>query len=157
MVPVSRVGVCLDETCGRKRAKILRVIRAPAAPQIWDIRELGLGGTTDEVLLAELAKRGVAALVTLDSSMLAASIRRDVWRVSFMSVFACEGRWGNISLFEQARRLLWWWPTIVAQIEKGPQGGAWRVPVDPKYGGFTRMYADETDSPPNTRANIHPP
>ena len=97
------------------------------------------------MLLGELGNRGFLALVTRDSSMLSASVRRDVWRVSGVSVFMCEGKWGNLRLFDQARRLLWWWPEIIAQAAAGPQGGAWRVPAEMKPNGLQQVFAERAD------------
>jgi len=127
---------------GRGLAAMLRGLRAPGSPAIHDVRELGLGGTSDEVLLTELAGRGFAALVTRDSSMLSASVRRDVWRRSAVSVFVCDGRWGNLALFELARRLVWWWPAIVTQAQAGPQGGAWRISADMTTTGMRQVLAE---------------
>lgn len=126
MVQAGRVGICLDEAAGRGFAKILRQLRAPGGPDIHDVWDLELNGASDEVLLFELGKRGFAALLTRDSSMLAASVRRDVWRASSVSIFMCEGRWGNLMLFEIGRRLIWYWPMVIQQMQEGPQGGAWR-------------------------------
>jgi len=127
MVQAGRLGICIDEAFGRGFAQILRQWRAPGQPNIHDVWELGLNGTSDEVLLAELAKRNFAARVTRDSSMLSASIRRSVWRASQISVFMCDGKWGNLPLFEIARGLLWYWPIVVRQVNEGPEGGAWRL------------------------------
>ena len=77
------------------------------------MRELGLNGTSDEVLMSDLGKRDFAALVTRDTSMFSASVRRSVWRSSGISVVMCDGKWGNLSLFENRRRLVWYWPMIV--------------------------------------------
>jgi hypothetical protein len=113
----------VDEAAGRSFAAALRRWRAPGAPGIHDVWELDLQGVSDEVLLSELAKRNFAALLTRDSSILAASVRRDVWRYSLLSVFMFDGKWGNLPLFELARRLVWYWPAIVQQANEGPQGG----------------------------------
>lgn len=139
MVPERRVGICIDEALGRGLAQILLQLRAPGHPRIHDVWDLGLNETSDEVLLSELAKRGFAALVTRDSSMLSASVRRSVWRTSEISVFMCDGKWGNLPLFETARRLIWYWPQIVQQSQEGPQGGAWRLSVDLQPSGMRRV------------------
>jgi hypothetical protein len=112
------------------------------SPDIHDVWELGLNGVSDEVLLFELGNRGFAALLTRDSAMLSASVRRDVWRASSVSVFMCEGRWGNLVLFEIARRLIWYWPIIIRQAQEGPQGGAWRLSMELRESGLGRVLAD---------------
>jgi len=142
MAAGSRVGICLDESLRRRLAGILRELRAPGLPAITDFRELGLDGVTDEVLLAELGKQKFAALVTFDSAMLSASVRRNVWRLSGVSVFMTEGKWGNLLLFEKARRLIWWWPAIIDQARSGPQGGAWRLSAEMVPSGMQQVLAE---------------
>jgi len=142
MVEAGRVGICLDEATGRGFVEVLRILRSPGMPAVQDVWELGLQGATDEVLLSELSKRGLAALLTRDTSMLSASVRRDVWRVSGISVFMCDGRWGNLSLFEIGRRLVWYWPAIVRQVHAGPQGGARRISSELREDGMRRVFAD---------------
>jgi hypothetical protein len=142
MVETRRVGICLDEATGRAITGILRKLRAPGLPDIHDVWDFGLQGTSDEVLLGELSKRGCAALLTRDSSMLSASVRRDVWRLSSVSVFMCDGKWGTLTLFEIGRRLIWYWPLIIQQVREGPQGGAWRIAADLHSEGVRRVLAD---------------
>jgi hypothetical protein len=74
--------------------------------------------------------------------MLAASIRRDAWRRSGLCLFMCDGKWGNLPLFEIGRRLLWWWPAIVEQVQAAPQGGAWTLSTELLPSGLRRMFAD---------------
>lgn len=138
--------VCLDEAIGAPMAQVLRMLRAPAAAHLCSVAELGLRGKSDDVLLPELGRRGCTALVTFDSSMLRASVRHDAWRASGVSVFLWGGDAGNLSKFEKARTLIWRWPAIVEQIEAGPRGGAWHVPLDPRKDGLTRLYPTESDS-----------
>ena len=131
---------CLDETVGHQLPAILRQLRAPGAPRIHGVRELDLGGVTDPVLFAELHARDVQVMVTRDSRILNASIRRDAWRVSGVTLFVCDSRWGNLPLFQLASRHIMWWPRIVEQAEAGPQGAACRVPLND--GAMVRLFAD---------------
>ncbi len=142
MVQAGCVGICIDEAAGRGFAQKLRDWRAPGKPDIYDVWDLGLNGTSDEVLLSQLGNRGFAALVTRDTSMLSASVRRNVWRSSGISVFMGDGKWGNLPLFEIARGLLWYWPMIVQQVREGPQGGAWRPSAELRRNGMHRVLAD---------------
>lgn len=142
MAAPSRVGFCIDEALGKTLAPVLRQLRAPGAPMIRDVWDEGLVGTSDEVLMSTLGKRDFVALVTRDSRMLSAAARRAAWRSSGVSVFMADGKWGNLSPFEQARRLLWWWPAIVQQGQAGPQGGAWRISVEMVPSGMQQVFAD---------------
>ena len=121
---------------------MLRALRAPVAPLIYGARELGLNGVKDVVLVGQLRKQGVTALVTGDSRILTASIRRDAWRASSLTLFVMDGKWGNVSLFLRARGLIWWWPQMAAQASSGPQGAAWHVPLELREGAMARMFPD---------------
>lgn len=151
MARASGLGYCLDESMGRPLAgtlRTLRTLRAPGAPAIHDIREPDLGGAHDETWLALLPGKGVHVMVTRDSSVLAASVRRGVWQAWGLTLFVLDGEWGNLRLFEQARRLIWWWPLIVQQAEEGPQGGVWRLAADFQASGMKRIFAAaEAESP----------
>lgn len=137
---VGGLTFCLDESMGRPLAEILCRMRAPCSPNILDMRALGFGGVADEVWLAALPRQGVHAVVTLDSRILSASIRRDVWRNAGLTLFVAAAAWGNLPLFEQARQLIWWWPAIAAAAIAGPQGAAWRIPVTGSVGALQRMF-----------------
>jgi hypothetical protein len=100
-----------------------------------------LGGTSDKVLMIELANQGVHVLAAKDTRMLAASVRRDAWRSSGLTLFLLDGTWGNVSLFEQARGVFWWWPHLVAQAQAGPQGSAWTVPLTQNVAKLRRTLA----------------
>jgi hypothetical protein len=126
MAVAGGLAFCTDESMGRPLAELLRRLRAPGAPRIHDLRELGLSGSADEVWMPTLARQDIQVVVTLDSRILKATVRRDVWRAAGLSLFVMDAAWGNLTIFEQARRLIWWWPEIVAQSEAGPQGGAWQ-------------------------------
>ena len=139
MVATGRVGFCIDEPCGRPIAGVLRVLRAPGHQNIADVWDLNLPGVSDEVLMIELGKLGYAAMVTTDSSILRAALRRDAWQHSGLTLFVLDGRWGNLSLFDRARRLIWWWPDLVAKAGEGPQGAAWRVAPERSPANMVRI------------------
>jgi hypothetical protein len=148
MAAAGRIGFCIDEACGRQIAAILRNLRAPGGPDIHDAREIGLGGVADDILMIELGKRGFTALVTRDSRILNASIRRDAWLQSGLTLFVLDGKWGSLTLFEQARRMIWWWPSWIAASAEGPQGAAWRVAPDPPKIAriFSELHTPSTDA-----------
>lgn len=145
MAGQSGLKFCIDEALGRPLASALCLLRAPGAPNIHDMRELSYSGVSDEVWLAALPRDGVHVVVTKDSRILNATVRRDVWRTAGLSLFVLDAKWGNLTLFEQARRLIWWWPVIAAQAALGPQGAAWRVSADMSAGGMQRLFGEPAD------------
>jgi hypothetical protein len=142
MAQTGRVAFYLDESMGRPLAGLLRAIRAPGSPQIHDLRDLGLSGTADEEWMPKLAEWGTQGVITKDSSILRASIRRDVWRSAQLTVFVLNRQWGNLRLFEQTRALIWWWPAIVERASGGPAGAAWEIAPELRLSGMRRMFAN---------------
>lgn len=137
------VVFCIDESFGRPMADILCRVRAPGSPGIRSLHDLGFSGAKDEVWLGALSDRGVQAVVTRDSRILKATIRRDVWRAAGLTLFVLEAKWSELRLFDQVRGLVWWWPNIFAQADGGPRGAAWRIPVPPAFSGkMTRLFAE---------------
>ncbi len=136
---------CLDESMGRPLADILCRLRAPCAPNIFDMRALGFAGASDEVWLAALPRQGVNVVVTLDSRILKVSVRRDVWRNAGLTLFVMDRKWGDLSLFEQGRRLIWWWPSIADAATAGPQGAAWSVAATLAPNGLQRIFEAEVE------------
>ena len=92
--------------------------------------------------MGELRRHGVDVVVWKDSRVLAASIRRDAWRSSSLTLLILDGRWGNLKLFAQARLLIWWWPEFVRLAQVGPQGAAWMIPPTPREGDAVRILAE---------------
>lgn len=142
MAEASRINFCLDESMGRPLARLLCTIRAPGSPHIHDLRDLGLSGAADEVWMPLLAQRGTRGVVTKDSSILRASVRRDVWRRANLTVFVLSNAWGNLTLFQQSRALVWWWPEIVERATTGPTGAAWELTAELRRSGIRRMFPD---------------
>ncbi len=91
-------------------------------------------------MMGEVRKKGVDVVVTKDSRILNASVHRDAWRAADLTLIILEGKWGDLVLFEQARRLVWWWPIIARQAEDGPQGAAWRIGVEMREGNIRREF-----------------
>ena len=143
MAVESSLTFCLDESMGRPLADILCKLRAPCWPNIFDMRALGFAGASDEVWLEVLPRQGVNAVVTMDSRILNASVRREIWRTAGLTLFVLDRKWGNLSLFEQSRCLIWWWPFIADAAVIGPQGAAWRVSASLGTAGLQRMFEDE--------------
>jgi hypothetical protein len=121
MAATVSLAFCLDESMGRNLADVLRRLRAPASPAIHDLRELGFSGASDEIWMFELGRRGIHAVVTCDSRILRATVRRDVWRAAGLSLFIMAAKWSDVRLFDQARGLIWWWPAIVGRRKLGPK------------------------------------
>jgi hypothetical protein len=130
MAEAGSLSLCIDECMGSKIARVLRELRAPGAPNIHGVGELELSGVSDQTLFAELHKRKFQAMVTKDSAILSASIRREAWEGTELVLFVLHGSWGNLPLFDQARRLLWWWPAIFQTATEAVGPAAWTVRRD---------------------------
>ena len=132
----------LDESMGRPLANVLQSIRAPGTPRIMDARDVGLSGIDDDEVMRRARQKDFDVIVWADSRVLNASIRRNAWRDTGLTLFVLHARWSDLKLFEQARNFIWWWPEIVARSEEGPSGAAWKVPIEFRPGGFARLFPE---------------
>ncbi len=104
---------------------------------VTDVRSLGLGGMKDEDLLRALHEPDVKqVLVTTDRAMR----RRKHERLAVASTGAVivvgVSNWNQASsLWDRARMMLWWWPTIVEGARSADPGTflelPWRQTVKP--------------------------
>jgi hypothetical protein len=92
--------------------------------------------------MIQLGRRNFAALVTRDSRILNVSLRRDAWQQSCRTLFLLTGKRGNLDLFDQSRRLIWWWPLLMAQAADGPLGAAWQVAPDMSDKNIVHIFGD---------------
>ena len=142
MVQGRSLTYLIDESIGRPVAGVLRSLRAPGAPTIFDVRDVGLNGIGDDVVMRRARQKDFDVIVWADSRVLNASIRRHAWRDTGLTMFVLHARWSDLKLFDQARHLIWWWPEIVSRVVGGPAGAAWQVPIEFRKGGFTRLFPE---------------
>lgn len=122
-----RLTFVLDENSGGLLT-LLRQARAVAHDSLTDLRELGIpAGTLDPDLLFKLGKHSRPVLLTRDGSMLEPIIQRGAWREAGVMLFLMGKAWGKLPLAELTRRMMFLWPSLVAQAEASAPGAAWRV------------------------------
>ncbi len=104
---------------------------------VTDVCSLGFRGMKDEDLLRALKEPGVKqALVTTDRAMRRRKLERAAVASTGAVVIVGVSNWNQASsLWDRARMMLWWWPTIVEGARSADAGTflelPWRQTVKP--------------------------
>jgi hypothetical protein len=119
----------LDENLGPRTLELLRLAKMPPVGRITSLAGLGFAsGVSDEEWMPALGTRGRHVAITRDGEILRASVRLEAWRTSGITLMILDGRWGQLSIAEIARGLIYWWPYMTEAAEAAAVGSAWTVP-----------------------------
>lgn len=94
------------------------------------VADLGLRGTPDADLLAAICAGGIrGVLVTADRAMRRRKHEKAAVAASGAVVVVGVANWNQTaSLWDRARHMLWWWPTIVASAQNAAPGTFLELP-----------------------------
>jgi hypothetical protein len=97
---------------------------------VTDVRSLGFAGMTDVDLMSALQERGIKQiLVTTDRAMRRRKHERAAVASTQAVVIVGVSNWNQqSSLWDRARMMLWWWPTIVQSSEAADPGTFLELP-----------------------------
>lgn len=87
--------------------------------------------TPDTEWLRQLGAEGSWIVVCGDLNIIRTRAERVVWRSVGLVGFFLKKGWINITPWEQAWRLVKWWPTIVAQARIAAPGSTYGVQLNP--------------------------
>jgi hypothetical protein len=87
---------------------------------------------TDDVdWIAALSKEGNWILICGDMNITRTRAERSVWKDAGLVGFFLKKGWMSLTPWEQAWRLVKWWPTIVAQASIAAPGSTYFVHLQP--------------------------
>ena len=116
---------------------MLAPLCAGEAYTVTDVRSLGFHGMKDEDLLGALKESGIKqALITTDRAMRRRRHERSAVASTGAVVIVGVSNWNQTSsLWDRARMMLWWWPTIAESARSANPGTflelPWRQGVKP--------------------------
>jgi hypothetical protein len=87
--------------------------------------------TPDIEWIASLAKEGGWIVVCGDLNIIRTRAERPVWKAAGLIGFFLKKGWMNQTPWDQAWRLVKWWPTIVAQAKIAAPGSTYGVQLNP--------------------------
>ena len=77
----------------------------------------------------KLAKEGAWVIISGDIRISQNEFERRAWLESGLTAFFLGRGWTKLKLWEQAWKLIKWWPDIVAQAERVHAGAGFVIPV----------------------------
>jgi hypothetical protein len=112
-------------------AAAIRALAKPDGDEVIHLRERFKPDTPDVDWIKELAAEGGWILICGDMNITRTKAERVVWRSAGLVGFFLKKGWINQTPWEQAWRLVKWWPTIVAQAGIAAPGSTYYVHLQP--------------------------
>jgi hypothetical protein len=112
--------------------KLARAIAIIADTEIKHLREKFDADTADEVWIPALAQEGNWIVVTADTSITRGRTQRQVWQQSRLIGFYLAGSFPMLDVWEQAWRLVKWWPVILKQASLAAPGSTYLLALEPR-------------------------
>ncbi len=119
----------LDNTLPPRLAEALRALEGPQGYAIKHLREMFQPDTPDVEWIRKLAAEGEWVMISGDVRISRNQFERRAWIESGLTAFFLAKGWSGLKLWDQAWRLVRWWPEIVAQAEKIRPGAGFIVPL----------------------------
>ena len=127
-----------DRSLAPGLSRALAALSAPDGHEVHHIAERFGPEVADADWIGRLVEEGGWTLVALEARAAKNRHERDAWRRSGLTVVLLNRAWAGLPLWEQARRLVRWWPRIVDQAGQLPPGQILKIPVRYRGGRLRR-------------------
>ena len=117
----------LDNNLPPQFSKALQALDVES--EIVHLRDKFDPSTADEIWLPALGEEGDWVVVSGDRRIARSAKLREAWKASKLTTFFLAGGWTNHPLWEQAWRIVRWWPLIIEQAKRVAPGAVFLVPV----------------------------
>jgi len=108
-----------DNNLPLRLARAISALDGSESTAIVHLRDRFPADTKDTQWIAELGTEGGWVIVSADQRIFRNKHEREAWRSSGMTAFFLAKGWGNQQFWEQAWRLVRWWPRIT-EIAESP-------------------------------------
>lgn len=99
--------------------------------EVAHLRERFSPDTKDVVWIPALAHEQGWIVITADLNIVRTRAERPVWKSSGLVGFFLKKGWMSLTPWDQAWRLVKWWPVIVEQARLAAPGSTYAVQVNP--------------------------
>jgi hypothetical protein len=120
----------LDNQLSPHLADALHALASADGDEVVHLRSRFAQDTPDADWLKSLGDEGGWILVCGDLNITRARAERVVWKSVGLVGFFLKKGWMNLTPWDQAWRLVKWWPTIVAQARIAAPGNTYGVGVN---------------------------
>lgn len=126
----------IDENLSPTIARVL--VQVVEGHEFLHVSEWPGAGTPDELLFEHLARDG-AVLFTCDRNQRRTPRIKEALLASAITTFFADEAWSHSGRFEQVRRMLNWWPEMLAATERNWPGSWFQVPFNVRSTRLTRL------------------
>jgi len=125
------VKFLFDNQLPSRLAGSINALTAPEGNEVVHLRRKFPANTPDIDWLRELGREGQWIIVCGDLNIIRTKAERSVWRAVGLVGFFLKKGWINVGLWDQAWRLVKWWPTIEQQAQIAAPGSTYGVQINP--------------------------
>jgi len=112
-------------------AASINALARPEGNEVVHLRSKFAANTPDVEWIDALSKEGGWILICGDLDITRTKAERTIWRAAGLIGFFLKKGWMNQGPWDQAWRLVKWWPSIVMQARIAAPGSTYLVAVNP--------------------------
>jgi hypothetical protein len=112
-------------------ADAIHALAGPDGDQVIHLRKKFPPNTSDKDWILSLSAEGGWIVVCGDLDIIRTKAEKPIWKSAGLIGFFLKKGWINIGPWDQAWRLVKWWPTIVAAARIAAPGATFGVQVNP--------------------------
>ena len=119
----------LDNNLSPRFAQALQALEGDGGHEVVHLRSKFSGDAKDVAWIRSLASEGNWVIISGDMRISQREFEREAWLNSGLTAFFFAKGWTNIKFWDQAWRLIKWWPAIVEQAQNICPGAGFVVPL----------------------------
>jgi hypothetical protein len=125
------VRFLFDNQLSPHLAESIHALARQDGDEVIHLRRKFAPNTPDIDWIRALSAEGEWVIICGDLNITRARAERPVWRSAGLIGFFLKKGWINLTPWDQAWRLVKWWPTIAAQAAIAAKGATYAVSVNP--------------------------
>jgi hypothetical protein len=119
----------LDNNLSPRFAQALYALEGEHSNEVVHLRSKFSADAKDVDWITSLAREGEWVIISGDMRISQREFEREAWLSSGLTAFFFAKGWTNIKFWDQAWRLIKWWPAIVDQASRIRPGAGFIVPL----------------------------
>ena len=119
----------LDNNLSPRFAQALQALEGEGRNEVVHLRSKFSAAAEDVDWIRSLASEGNWVIISGDLRISQNEFERKAWRDSGLTAFFFAKGWMNVKFWDQAWRLIKWWPIIVEEARKIRPGAGFVVPL----------------------------
>ncbi len=118
----------VDNNLAPALARVLNALAVYEGYQVFHLKDRFDRATPDEIWLRKLGTSGDWVILSGDLRITRNPHEKRIWRQSGLTAFFLAKGWINEGFYEQAWKLVRWWPRIIEQVKNNEPGIGFVIP-----------------------------